>query len=66
MEKKIKVMLADNSESFGVPCSSVMHMYGIETQMVEKDGQRVWTRFQNPSGVVIMVSLCACRCDWRD
>lgn len=41
MEKKIKVMLADNSESFGVPCSSVMHMYGIETQMVEKDGQRV-------------------------
>ena len=44
MEKKIKVMLADNSESFGVPCSSVMHMYGIETQTVSYTHLDVYKR----------------------
>ena len=41
MEKKIKVLLADNSEYFGVPCATTMRSHNLEVQMTEKDGRRV-------------------------
>ena len=41
MEKKIKVLLADNSESFGIPCAAKMRNNGLEVDTVEKDGKVV-------------------------
>lgn len=41
MEKRIKVLLADNSENFGQPCAAVMRAHGLEAQTVEKDGRAV-------------------------
>ena len=41
MEKKIKVLLADNSEYFGIPCASAMRAHGLDVQLMEKDGKRV-------------------------
>ncbi len=41
MENTIKVLLADNSESFGESCASRMRAHGLEVNTVEKDGKRV-------------------------
>lgn len=39
MEKKLKVLLADNSESFGIPCATRMRAHGLEVEPLEKDGK---------------------------
>ena len=41
MDKKIKVMLADNSETFGQPCAAVMRTHGIDVLTMEKDGRQI-------------------------
>ena len=41
VDKKIKVLLADNSEHFGQPCAQVMRTHGLEVQTVQKDGKLV-------------------------
>lgn len=41
MDKLIKVLLADNSETFGAPCANRMRVHGLEVETVEKDGKRV-------------------------
>lgn len=55
MDKKIKVLLADNSESFGQPCAAVMRTHGLDVQMTAKDGKQVLEQIaQNRPDVVIM------------
>ncbi len=39
LEKKIKVLLADNSESFGLTCAARMRTHGLEVETTEKDGK---------------------------
>ena len=34
MENKIKVLLADNSEHFGIPCANVMRSHGLDVETV--------------------------------
>lgn len=41
MEKKLKVLIADDSVEFGQNCARVIGSYGIETILCPKDGQRV-------------------------
>ena len=41
MENKIKVLLADNSEHFGIPCANVMRSHGLDVETVEKDGRQL-------------------------
>lgn len=41
MDKKIKVLLADNSENFGMPCAAHMRTHGLEVEVTEKDGKRL-------------------------
>ncbi len=55
MEKKIKVLLADNSESFGIPCAARMRSHGLEVDLTEKDGKIVVdTISQKQPDVVIL------------
>ncbi|MBQ3259050.1 MAG: sporulation transcription factor Spo0A [Clostridia bacterium] len=55
MEKKIKVLLADNSESFGIPCATRMRSHGLEVDLTEKDGKSVVdTISQKKPDVVIL------------
>ena len=55
MERKIKVLLADNSEGFAMPCARTMRMHGLEVETVEKDGKRVLDAMaQHHPDVVIM------------
>lgn len=55
MEKKIKVLLADSSESFGIPCANRMRTHGLDVELIEKDGKRaVETIAQSQPDVVIL------------
>lgn len=55
MNRKISVLLADNSEYFAVPCANVMRAHGLDVTMTEKDGKAVLeTLSQRPIDVVMM------------
>ncbi len=55
MDKKIKVLLADNSESFGIPCGRTMRNHGLEVDLLEKDGKVIVESIsQKRPDVVIM------------
>lgn len=55
MEKKVKVLLADNTESFGIPCANRMRIRGLDVEMIEKDGKLIVDRIEhNKPDVVIM------------
>ena len=41
MEKKLRVIVADNSDNFGRPCRNALKGYGIEADCVDKDGRRL-------------------------
>ena len=38
MKTKIKVLLADNSEQFGIPCAAALRGFGLDVVTAEKDG----------------------------
>lgn len=55
MDKLIKVLLADNSDTFGIPCANRMRVHGLDVEIVEKDGKRVVEAVaQKKPDVVIM------------
>lgn len=55
MEKKVKVLLADNSESFGIPCANRMRIHGLDVEIIEKDGKQVVEHIsRNKPDVVIL------------
>ncbi len=41
LDKLIKVLLADSSDTFGIPCANRMRVHGLDVETVEKDGKRV-------------------------
>ncbi|MDD2956079.1 MAG: sporulation transcription factor Spo0A [Oscillospiraceae bacterium] len=41
MDKKRKVMIADENRDFVVPCSNLLKTYGLEAVVVPKDGQKL-------------------------
>ena len=41
MEKKLKVLLADDSADFGHPFSNLLKTYGMEVMVLEKDGSKI-------------------------
>ncbi len=41
MEKKLRVLLADDSAEFGHPCSNLLKTYGMEVLTLEKDGSKI-------------------------
>ncbi len=59
MEKKIKVLLADNSESFGIPCIRAMRTQGLDAECVEKDGKNLvqTIREKRPDAVLMDLFL---------
>ncbi len=42
MEKKLKVLLADDSADFGHPFSNLLKTYGMEVMVLEKDGSKIF------------------------
>ncbi|MCI8554733.1 MAG: sporulation transcription factor Spo0A [Clostridiales bacterium] len=63
VEKKIKVLLADNSEHFGQPCAQVMRARGIEVQAVQKDGRQVLDEISRTHPDVVIMDFFLPRMD---
>ena len=55
MDKLIKVLLADSSDTFGAPCANRMRVHGLDVETVEKDGKRVVEMIaqKNPDVVIL-------------
>lgn len=63
MEKKIKVLLADNSESFGIPCAARMRSHGLEVDLTEKDGKSVVDSISQKKPDVVILDFFLPRLD---
>ena len=55
MSRKIRVLLADNSEFFAVPCANVMKSHGLDVITMEKDGKSLLDAIarQEPDAVLL-------------
>ncbi len=55
MDRKISVLLVDNSKHFAVPCANVMRSHGLDVLTVQKDGKAALEAIeQHHPDVVIM------------
>ena len=57
MEKKIKVLLADNSEAFGIPCAAAMRSHSLDVETVEKDGRQIMDAISRMQPDVVMMDF---------
>ncbi len=59
MDKKIKVVIADDSTEFGATCANVLKSYGMDVTLCEKDGQKLLHRIkiQKPDVVIADVFM---------
>ncbi len=46
MDKKLKVVIADDSTEFGVHCAGILKSYGMDVTLCEKDGQKLLHRIK--------------------
>ena len=46
MNKTIKVLLADTSDFFGVPCAAALRSHEMDVIQVEKDGRKLLERIR--------------------
>lgn len=55
MNKTIKVLLADTSDFFGVPCAAALRSHEMDVIQVEKDGRKLLERIEaeRPDAVVL-------------
>lgn len=57
MENAIRVLLADKSEHFGVPCAEVLRSHGLQVQLTEKDGRELLDTLEKTSPDVVVMDL---------
>lgn len=57
MEKKLKVLIAENTAEFGQPCSNLLKTYGMEVYLAEKDGQKLLTEIRAVLPDVVLLDV---------
>ena len=57
MEKKLKVLIAENTAEFGQPCSKLLKTYGMEVYLAEKDGQKLLTEIRAVLPDVVLLDV---------
>ena len=57
MDKKIKVVIADDTTEFGNVCKNVLKDYGVETTLCEKDGFKLLEKIKNSKPDVILADV---------
>lgn len=59
MEKKLKVIIADDTTELGHTCANALKSYGMEVTLCEKDGRKVLEaiKFQKPDVIVADVFM---------
>ena len=63
MNRKINVLIADNSEHFAVPCANVMKAHGLDVTLTEKDGKAVLEALSHHRPDVVLLDLFLPRLD---
>ena len=63
METKVTVLLADDSENFGIPCATCMRTHGLDVELIEKDGKRVVERIEALKPDVVLLDFFMPRLD---
>ncbi len=63
MDKLIKVLLADNSDTFGIPCANRMRVHGLDVEIIEKDGKRVVEAISQKKPDVVILDFFLPRLD---
>ena len=57
MDKKIKVLIADDSTEFGIGCANVLKSYGFEVIVTAKDGSRVLSEVERAKPDVVLMDM---------
>jgi two-component system response regulator (stage 0 sporulation protein A) len=57
VEKKLKVIIADDSTEFGQACANVLKSYGMEVILAAKDGNRLLTDMKAHSPDVVLTDV---------
>ncbi len=57
MDKRIKVLLVDNSEHFGIPCAKVMRDNGLDVETMDKDGRKAVETICNVRPDVVLLDF---------
>ena len=57
MEKKLKIVIADDSTELGQNCAKALKSYGMEVTLCEKDGQRVLERIRTLKPDVVLADV---------
>ncbi len=57
MEKKLKVLIADNKTEFGQKCSNILKSYGMETYSCEKDGKVLVNEIQRKTPDIVLADV---------
>lgn len=63
MEKKLKVLVADNSAEMGQICAATLRTYGMDVVTVAKDGQEVLDNLQGEAPEVVLMNAFMTRID---
>ncbi len=57
MEKKLKIMIADDSTELGQNCAKALKGYGMEVQLCEKDGKAVLEKIKSDKPDVVLADV---------
>lgn len=57
MDKKLKVLIADDSTEFGLSCLNVLKSYGMEVSLCEKDGNKLLHRIKMQKPAVVIADV---------
>jgi len=57
MEKKLKVVIADDSTEFGQNCSNTLKSYGMETILCQKDGQKLLVKIEQHQPDIVLADV---------
>ncbi len=63
MEKKLKVLVADNSAEMGQVCAATLRAYGMDVITIAKDGQEVLDSLQGEVPEVVLMNAFMTRID---
>lgn len=55
MSEKIKVILADQTKDFGIPCASALRSFGYEVECIKKDASAVLAQLGEGSADVLII-----------
>lgn len=55
MEPKLKVLIAENTAEFGMPCSNLLKTYGMDVILAPKDGSRLFTEIKSVKPDVLIM-----------